>query len=195
MNFTIVENYEVSVDYEEFKKDFMSMEYTNIELRKKYDLSPNKYKEYSKKVCTDLGISRKPKAIPKNPIKSIEANGQFISMHRNKWRVGKSFGSSTYLYRGSYDSLEEAKVVRDYMVRNEWSKEIYARIKKSIFRKRPFEHEEKVFSEFENDYIQGMQSHDLIEKYGVTSTNYNRLSRRIKDKLGIAYKPVGAINV
>lgn len=195
MNFTIVEGYTVDVDYDEFKKDFLSCEYNLEELRKKYDLSSRQYREFQSKVLKETGLSKKPRKPSKHTI-SVFGNpkNRYISTHNNrkkKWRVGKSFGDSIYLYFGAYATLEEARVVRDFMERNDWSQEIYDLIRpKKFFKKRPFEHEEEVFKEFEEDYLGGVKYVELCAKYGLTNCAYNKLSERIKKTHNLVYKPL-----
>ena len=60
VTFTVIENYEPVVDYEEFKKDFLDVNTRTGELKEKYGLSLTRWNKYRSMVCEECGITRKP---------------------------------------------------------------------------------------------------------------------------------------
>lgn len=180
--FVIVEGHDTEIDYDKFKKDFMSREFTYEQLRKKYDLSPRIYGQYASNVCEELGLTKKPPCYTVSSFSHNNPEDRYISKIKDKWRVEKSFGTTEYFYFGVYPTLEEARIIRDFLEWNNWSVDIYKCIKSKIFKKREFEYEEDVMKEFEVDYLNGMSFTDLHDKYGVSYYNYRKLSTMIKKK-------------
>lgn len=180
--FSIVEGHDTEIDYDEFKKDFISREFTYEQLRKKYGLSRRIYEQYASNVCEELGLTKKPLCYSVSSFFYNNPEDRYISKIKDKWRVQKSFGTTEYFYFGVYPTLEEARIIRDFLEWNNWSGDIYKCIKSKIFKKREFEYEQDVMKEFEVDYLNGMSFTDLHDKYGVSYYNYRKLSAMIKKK-------------
>ena len=68
VSFRVIENYQPSVDYDEFKKDFLNPSIRVPELKEKYGLSKGEWRDYRQRVLDDEGITRKPYRVDNNSI-------------------------------------------------------------------------------------------------------------------------------
>lgn len=116
LNFRIVEGDYEDVDYDSFKKDYMDMFIPKSEILKKYDLSHARYLRYARMVTEETGFKRMRGVNPVGFMTHIR------DCHNGKFRVDKQLNGKK-LYCGTYDSLEKARMVRDYLVHNNWSED------------------------------------------------------------------------
>ena len=116
LNFRIVEGDHENVDYESFKKDYMNMFVSKAEILRKYGLTHNRYLKYGNMVYEETGFKRK------RGVNSIGAFTNIRDCHNGTYSVRKEMNGRK-LHCGTYDSLEKARMVRDYLVHNNWSDE------------------------------------------------------------------------
>lgn len=113
--FTVVDGGSYNdVDYEEFKKDYMDITLSKKMILDKYDINHHKYLRYGKRVYKDTGFRRKAGVRPFNPKdnKNIRRSG-------NKYRIDKTINGRK-VYCGTYDSLEYARKVRNFLVKHNY---------------------------------------------------------------------------
>jgi len=115
VNYRIIEGDYDTVDYEEFKKDYMDEFMPKKAILEKYDINHQKYLRYGRMVYRDTGFRRKAGVTPIG----FSTN---IREHRGRWRIDKQINGKRH-YFGTYDSFDEAKKVRDYLIAHNWSHE------------------------------------------------------------------------
>ena len=113
-NFRIIEGEYEDIDYESFKEDYMNLFVTKSEILEKYDLTHNRYCRYGNRVYEETGFKRKSGVQPVTDMLNIR------SASKGKYRIDKQIGHRK-LYCGTYDSLDEAKRVRNFLVKHDWS--------------------------------------------------------------------------
>ena len=114
-NFRIVEGGSYNdVPYEEFKKDYMDMTVSLSEILKKYGINHQKYLRYGKMVYQETGFHRRSGERPLDP--NGNAN---IRKTGNKYRIDKTINGRR-IYCGTYDSLEYARKVRNFLVKHNY---------------------------------------------------------------------------
>ena len=130
VNFHIVENSDDHLDeiYEEFKEDFLNPKFHVPELKKKYDLSPSKYKTLRSRVLTETGLKEKPTL--KGGCNYTITERRYIIKHRHgKCTIYKTIDGYKKSF-GTYPDFETAKHVRDILVDNNWDEKIARDLRK-----------------------------------------------------------------
>lgn len=115
-NFHIIEDSSDDFDYESFKEDYMNPFMPTKEIKEKYDLSHSRYCRYGKRVYEDTGYKR---MAGRNMNYHPDLN---IRKESNNYRIDKQINGRK-IYLGSYDSIEEARRVRDFCLEHNWSSE------------------------------------------------------------------------
>lgn len=191
-NFNIIEGYEVNVNYEEFKKDFLNPYISVIELREKYGMSNRVYKKYRSKILKETGLSRKPtqnyqKFIKGLPISHEFVNRDYIRRIGDSFTVVKTTGYSTH-YFGRYDNFETALMVRDKLVEHNWNIE-YGNELKALYSKTRAKPSlalaVKIYDEFEKRYFAREQPiSEIKEDMNISKQTYSYLLKLIRNKHG-----------
>ena len=112
-NFNIIEGHYEDIDYESFKEDYMNMFIPKSEILKKYDLTHNRYLKYGRQVYKDTGFKRS------SGVPSVGMNTNIKSTGK-RFRVDKEIKGKKF-YCGTYDTIEDARRVRDFLVEHNWS--------------------------------------------------------------------------
>ena len=190
LTFTIVEGRYPTVDYEEFKKDFLNEDMLVEDIRRKHELSPSRYNELRAKVCEDLGISRKP------------TRGHSILKHYNKYfpenmNIQKAYTGGYYIVKvknkktlrfGRYEDIETARMVRDKLAESDWDlavgdelMEKYAIKNDSLAKNRA----KSLYPKFEEVYFHSdLSMSEILKKYHISSNLYGILLNMIKKNYG-----------
>lgn len=156
-NFRIIENYEVDVDYEEFKRDFLNPLILKNELLEKYSISNKRYCDLRDRILNETGLLKKPSctrpdvnAFPLNKMnyEHIQKVGDFYVVTKRIKYVNHYFGR--------YADYGTAKMVRDRLVESNWDLVLGAELKKlyAVKRSKPaLERAKEVYDEFETRYF------------------------------------------
>lgn len=124
LNFRIVEGEEDFTDiYEDLKQDFLENNLTQLELLKKYDLSMKKLKNLRKQM-EDEGVEFPKVYYGKKP---PEDRYIYFNKRDDTYMVQKNIRGRIKRY-GSYDTIENARFVRDALVENNWDDKKVKRI-------------------------------------------------------------------
>ena len=189
-NFRIIENYEPSVDYEEFKKDFLNPLMLKGDLRKKHDISDNQYKRYRERVLDETGLSRKPSTCHHTEIERVcnHPNAEFIVKVGSYYVVNKTTKGKTY-YFGRYKDYATAKMVRDKLYEANWDvtlgeelKQIYGMVR----RKLALDKAKDVYDEFEDRYFNDLDTTvgDILDDLNANGNVYRYLLMLLRENHG-----------
>lgn len=111
--FHIIEGKSKDVDYESFKEDYMNMYISRKEMLEKYDLSVNRYLKLGKRVYKDTGFKRRRGVSVITPYTNIRLTTD------GGYRIDKLIDGKR-LYGGTYESIDKAREVRDYLIKHNW---------------------------------------------------------------------------
>lgn len=125
-NFKIVENSE-TVNYEDFKKDYMGNELTVDQIRKKYNLGNCAYYGLIKKVEEETGFYRKKT----NKTKNTREPKYYTGDKYRGYSVQKIINNKRF-YFGNYRTIDEAKKVVEWLKEHNWDKNSFERWRESI---------------------------------------------------------------
>lgn len=191
--FRILEGYEPEVDYEEFKKDFLNPFFLVKDLRKKYNISENVYKEYRDRVLDETGLWRKPSHAHQRCLDGIVLtreckSAKYIQEVSNGFVIAKRKNYIVKLY-GRYEDYETAKKVRDILIENDWDEEVGKELKSlyGLKKLRPaMERAKKVYDEYETRYFFDREHTlaEIKEELGIKGRTYEYLLRMLKYKHG-----------
>lgn len=191
VTFRIIENYNDNFEeiYNDFKEDFINPDVKVAELKRKYDLSSSNYKQLRKMVFDETGLTQKPCKIggPHLPVTERRfikqyPNGKCI-IYKTVDGVKKSFGT--------YADLETAKYVRDLLIKYNWDADVARDLKlhhASSKVKPALNKALKHYTEFEELYLNGDSVDEITGKLGITTYQYNMLSRKVREKYGLLSK-------
>ena len=112
-NFRVIEGVYEDIDYEAFKEDYLNMFIPKSEILKKYDLTHNRYLKYGRRVYEETGFKRH------SGVPAINKNSN-IRLTGRKYRIDKEINGRK-LYCGTYDTLDDARKVRDFLAKHKWS--------------------------------------------------------------------------
>lgn len=113
-NFKIIEGATEDIDYESFKKDYMNPFMPKKDIKEKYNLTESKYLRYGKEVFQDTGFKRRKGIRAYDKMTCIREYGDgyyHVDKQKNHQKI----------YCGTYDSLDKAIKVRDFLVKHNWS--------------------------------------------------------------------------
>lgn len=190
-NFKIVEGGYPTVDYETFKKDFMNPDILAGDLRKKYGISPKKYRELSHQVYEEEGISRKPSrshSILKHYDNLVSTENMYIrKAPTGGFRIVKVWDYKAH-YFGRYPDIETARMVRDALVESDWDLNVRDEmvLKYSVKPSNLAYHKAKsMFDKFEELYFHSdLKISEILKKYHISSSIYGYLIQMIREKYG-----------
>ena len=189
--FSIIESSYENYDgiYEDFKRDYLSVDITVNEMLDKYNLTPNQYRRLKNRVAEDTGVNRK---LSRNTTGSLWVYcDKYIDTHKseNKFKVSKVINNKTFFY-GIYDSLEEARYIRDTLEANDWSDECYKELRHDLFGDESYQEKlDRVYEDFKKDFLIGESMRYLTIKYDLTQDMYKVLSKSIRSEMGLIRKP------
>lgn len=176
--------------YEDFKKDYLSVDTTVEEILNKYNITNNKYQQLKKQVAEETGVNRKPsmygRSSPwiheKKYIDRMKSNG--------KYRVSKWINGSNRHF-GVYDDLETATMIRDKLWVRGWTQKAYREIKIEYFGEDPEEqlNIEEIYDDFKKDFMKGHSVDYLMEKWNLSTHFYRVLSKMIRSEENLVRKP------
>lgn len=190
-SFNIIESsYEDYDDiYEDFKNDYMSCAITVKKMQEKYDITPNQYRRLKNRVMEETGVNRK---LSRNTTGSMWVHcDKYIEGHKssNRYKVSKVINGKKFFF-GVYDSLEEAKFIRDRLEEENWSIDAYERLRYELFGEEPNHNKiEKIYDDFKVDFMRGESMKYLRKKYSLGSDAYRTLSKMIRCEEGLIRKP------
>lgn len=115
-NFRIIEGESDEIDYESFKKDYMNQFIHKSEILKKYDLNHNRYLKYGRRVFEETGFKRKSGVPYPKSMTNIRRGGH------GTYSIYKTINGKK-LFCGTYDSVDEARKVRNFLISHNWSNE------------------------------------------------------------------------
>lgn len=120
INFNIISKRDVNTIYNEFKKEFLNPSCSVRELKQNFDLSKKEYDTLRLRVLKETGLTRKPSHRNNNIIIN---DSTYLNHNKNngKYSIVKSFNGQLQ-YFGQYDTKEEALMVRDNLIKQEWRK-------------------------------------------------------------------------
>lgn len=192
VQFRIVEGNDCvdTIDVEEFKKDFLDPSLSVNDICEKHNISKNNYQRLKKEHFPD---TRKPFIVNTAPICDID---RYISQRDGGYVVSKRI-SGSQRYFGIWNTLEQARTVRDILESNNWDVGLYYELKEHSAKSYPLKnHCREIYDEFRRDYMGGIPYKTLIKKYGITTHQYSVLSKWIREELGIKRKPtVGVVKL
>ena len=113
-NFHIIEGEYEDIDYESFKKDYLNQFIPKSEILEKYDLTHNRYLKYGKRVFEETGFKRSRGVTPTSRGTNIRTTRE------GRYRVDKQINGRK-LYCGTYESMDKARRVRDFLIKHNWS--------------------------------------------------------------------------
>ena len=113
-NFRIIEGEYEDIDYESFKKDYMNQFVHKSEILKKYGLKHNRYLKYGRRVYEETGFKRKSGVPYPKDMTNIRRAGH------GKYSIYKVVNGKKLFY-GTYDTVEEARKVRNFLIEHNWS--------------------------------------------------------------------------
>lgn len=119
MNFRIVEGERDFSDiYEDLKNDFLKNEENQQTLRRKYDLSVNQIRKLRQQMI-DEGV-----VLPKTYFGNKPKEDRYIYTNNRDgvFMIVKNIKGKSRHY-GTYDNIENARVVRDALLKHNWDKE------------------------------------------------------------------------
>ena len=191
MNFRIIEGaYEERVDFEQMVEDYLDEKKSVQQLVERQGISKKKYYKYwHKKLVEATGIPVKPSKVNKNS--SINRIMKYITQDplSQKFRVAKFLNGKIHHF-GRYDTLDEARRVRDILIDVGWDKEFYnTNIKPHRFYSRGCDEKDEVYERYKQDYLNGMTVSELMKKYNISRYRYSMLSASIKHEYGLERKP------
>ena len=183
--FRIIEGYDIDVNYEGFKKDFLNPLILKDELIEKYGLNRSTYKEYRKKVLDETGLSMKPSCNHRDSPNLVLVNN--IRKIGDYYIVMKITYGKTVFY-GRFPDYDTAKMVRNRMVESNWDKILGEELKHmyGMTRVKPsLDEAKRVYDEFEYEYFfSDLKLKEIREKLGIKRSVYQYLIMMIREKHG-----------
>ena len=187
-NFRIIENADDKIDWDELKKDYLDPYMCIDDICKKHDISRKKYYTFSKRLIKETGIPYKPNAKNNRLLEYNQNKHIYFVELSGKYRLTRFRNKKTHYY-GDYDTLEQAREVRNLMIEHNWSDSYYENVIKPKYHPK-FDSTSPMG--FEEDFLDGMSVKDLRKKYSLTHYQYNMIAKSIKQKFGLVRKPIGA---
>ena len=87
MNFIIVENKTVDIDYNSFEEEYLNSTIMNEELRVKYGLSKHEFTKLTQKIKQRIGVKRRPNLAAKHYYE-----------HCNAWVIHRKINGELYYF-------------------------------------------------------------------------------------------------
>ena len=188
VNFRIVENPRVGIDYENFKKDFLNPHISKDELIEKYELTMGRYMDYRARVKEETGLSKKPFIYNGGRSNSLGSGSEYIRKINGYYTVVKTFKYNAKNY-GSFDDYETAVMVRDKLVESNWDETLAFELKQKYGRKRrkpALEKAEEIYDEFKKYYFDtSIPLKQVFKELGITQSMYSYLLNMIQDEYNI----------
>lgn len=101
------------VDLEEFKKDYLDKSITARDMQEKYRISPRQYRLVVRQVYDKYNPKKKSRMVDKHIYQN--GFGKFVIRKRKSGEFG---------YYGAYDTLKEARTIRDRLISYNWDKRV-----------------------------------------------------------------------
>lgn len=188
LNFRIVEVSESDRDfnctYDEFKEDYLNPRYSVPELKKKYDIPPYLYREWSAKIREEEGISRKP-CLYQQPLTSPNMH---LYKLKDGWGIHKKIDGKMK-YFGRYHELETARMVRNKLVEARWDDELALELSNKYGYQKIYNIDEKLlmdkYDEFVHLYLEVPTKYqDILSILKINPHAYNWLVHKVREEYG-----------
>ena len=186
-NFVIVENADDDIDWDELKNDYLNPHMSIKDICDKHRISRKKYYTYSKELAEETGIPFKPTAKNNRLLEYNENKHIYYVELTGKYRLTRFRKKKTHYY-GDYDSLEEAKEVRNLLMEHNWDDSYYENVIKPKYHPKIDKSSPKGFEE---DFLDGMSVKNLKKKYSLTDYRYYLIAKSVRQKFGLIRKPKG----
>ena len=130
INFTISEGEpQNSINYNNFKKDFLNPKMTVKDLQQKYNINYNNYRKLRERICDEEEITQKPTV--SNNKKGILDDKTYVHKYGDGFAVIKYINNQRHYY-GTYKNLETSKKIRDKLMECNWDKTQLQSIKEEV---------------------------------------------------------------
>ena len=196
--FHIIENYQEEIDMDAFEKDYLNP-HTSVEsLRKKYDLGQFRYNRLAKEIREKNGLSRKPFKFSRADGSFPTFNGRFIDDMRyirvweKSYSIQKVIDGNKYRL-GTFEDLETAQRVRDYLISCDWDIDEFYRLKEKYKYARiptALKKAEEKYPIWKKYYLNSLMSiGELNRMMNITDKMYYYLRKMIHEEYNISKRP------
>lgn len=183
MNFRVVDGKDdFEEKYEKFKELYCDSTVKSKEIMEKLQLSNRMYRKMRQEVINRTGFKRPP-------FKSLSyADDRYVhKTDADHFEIRKRLDGKQISF-GTFETMEIACKVRDYLEMNNWDTELIPSVKEQY----PLPSFVDVFEDyddFKREFLNGTCVRDLRTIFDLSQYQYNLLARKVKDECGLLVKP------
>lgn len=190
VTFRIVEVSESEFDfdkyYEDFRVDFLNPLISVDGLMEKYPIPKYKYKEWSKRIKDEEGLSKKP--VYTCSVNKVGIDG--LRENQNIYRLANCYGISKHFhgvrkYFGKYPDVETARKVRNILYQSDWDEALVPELMEKFGYSKEqtvYEKAMEYYDDFKKLYVGNPPTKytDILKKLNITPSMYSVLVSAIK---------------
>lgn len=117
MNFNIIEGYDDGVDIEEFRKDYLNVDLTRLQICEKWGITLKNYNKYRKRLVEAYGYGKRKVTSTGRPSLSYEY--RYIYKYTDGYHLMRTINGLLWTV-GVFPSPAEAKFRRDELEQYGW---------------------------------------------------------------------------